>query len=384
MKAAGRTLALDSGLALAVVTAGLLELFVPFASVEGTGSRTVTAGVVVVVGGVLAVRRRVPLPAAAVALLAWPLAFSLTPLLVLFWGQFVPMSVALFTVSRHGRGREPYLGAGLGAAALLFFDLRVEALQAPSEIVFHWTVFTLVWSAGRAMAILERRSRLHLQRAVDAEVAAASAVLVAVVEERTRIARELHDVVAHAVSSIVVQAGAAEQVVDTDPAYARAALTSIRDTGSEALDEMRRVVAVLRQDGESGSLAPQPGVAMIPALLAETRGHGLEVDWATEGEQVPLSPGLDLAVYRIVQEALTNVRRHACAGRVSVRLAFGADRVRVEVADDGRGGAVDPGRGGHGLVGMQERATLYGGTVHAGPGDGDGFVVRASLPLETR
>ena len=384
MSAASRRAALDGALAAAVVAVGLAELFAPFPSVEGAGSRPVTALAVVVIGGALALRRAAPFPVAAVALLTWPALFTLTPLFVLFWGQFVPMCVGLFTVSRHGRGREPYLGAALGAAALLFFDLRVEALQDASEIIFHWLVFTLTWAAGRALALSERRSRVHLQRAVDAEVAAASAVLTAVAEERTRIARELHDVVAHAVSSMVVQAGAAEQVVEDDPAYARAALGSIRDTGAEALDEMRRVVAILRRGGETGSLAPQPGVGMIPALVSEARSHGLEVDWGTTGDPVALSPGLDLAVFRIVQEALTNVRRHAEATRVTVRLAFEHDRVRVEIADDGRGVVVTGGRRGHGLVGMHERASLYGGTVDAGPADGHGFVVRAALPLEAR
>lgn len=384
MSAPSRRAVLDLALAVAVVVVGLVELFAPFPSVEGSGSRAVTALAVVLVGGVLALRRRAPLPVAAVALLTWPLLFSLTPLFVLFWGQFVPMCVGLFTVARHGRGREPYAGAALGAAALLFFDLRVEALQAPSEIVFHWLVFTLVWGAGRTLAVAERRTRLHLQRAVDAEVSAASAVLTAVVEERTRIARELHDVVAHAVSSMVVQAGAAEQVVETDPAYARAALGSIRDTGAEALEEMRRVVAILRQDGEAGSLAPQPGVGMLPALLTEARTHGLAVHWETDGDPVALPPGLDLAVYRIVQEALTNVRRHAEATRVDVRLAFEPDRLRLEVTDDGRGAAPANGRRGHGLVGMRERASLYGGTLEAGPAGEHGYAVRAALPLEPR
>lgn len=384
MSAASRRAVLDALLALALVVVGLLELFVPFPSVEGSGSRPVTAVAVVIVGGVLALRRRAPLPVAAVALLTWPVLFTLTPLFVLFWGQFVPMCVGLFTVARHGRGREPYVGAALGASALLFFDLRVEALQAASEIIFHWLVFTLTWVAGRSLAVAERRARVHLQRAVDAEVAASSAVLAAVMDERTRIARELHDVVAHAVSSIVVQAGAAQQVVDSDPAYARRALGSIRDTGAEALDEMRRVVAILRQDGDPGSLAPQPGVGMIPTLLGEARTHGLEVDWATEGQPVPLSPGLDLAVFRIVQEALTNVRRHAAASRVCVRLTYGADALDVEVRDDGRGARSGSGRHGHGLVGMHERVSLYGGTVHAGPGEDRGFVVRAALPLEAR
>jgi len=339
--------------------------------------------VVVVASGALAFRRRAPLPAACVALLTWPAVFTVTELYVQFWGQFVPMCVGLFAVSRHGRGREPYLGAAVGAAALLSFDLRVEVLQSASEIVFHWAVFSLVWGAGRALAVAERRSRQHLQRAVEAEVSAATAVMNAVAEERARIAREMHDVVAHAVSSIVVQAGAAEQVVEDDPDYARAALASIRGTGSEALDEMRRVVAILRQDGEPGGLSPQPGLGLIPSLLAEARAAGLEVDWETEGSPVPLSPGLDLAVYRIVQEALTNVRRHAAASRVGVRLSWLADEVRLEVRDDGQGPR-ESGRRGHGLVGMQERATLYGGQVRTGPGREAGFVVTAALPLGAR
>ncbi|GAA1918807.1 sensor histidine kinase [Nocardioides marmoribigeumensis] len=381
MSAASRRSVLDGALAAAVVAAGLAELLVPFASVQGSGSRAVTSAAVVVVGGVLCLRRVAPLATAAVALLAWPALFSLTPLYVLFWGQFVPMAIALFSVARHGRGRAPYAGAALGAAALLFFDLRVDALQGASEIVFHWAVFALTWSAGRALAVHERRSLLHLQRAVDAEVSAASAVLQAIVDERTRIARELHDVVAHAVSSIVVQAGAAEQVVESDPAYVRARLETIRTSGSEALEEMRRVVAILRQEGDAGALAPQPGVGLIPGLLAEARAQGLDVEWVTEGEVVPLSPGLDLAVYRIVQEALTNVRRHAHATRVLVRLAYDARGVRVDVSDDGCGSSASTGPRGHGLVGMTERAALYGGTVRSGPAADRGFVVIAELPL---
>jgi signal transduction histidine kinase len=383
VNAASRRAALDSALSAAVVAVGLAELFVPFPSVEGSGSRPVTALAVVVIGGVLALRRRAPLPVAAVALLTWPALFSMTPLFVLFWGQFVPMCVGLFTVSRHGRGREPYAGAALGAAALLFFDLRVEALQDASEIIFHWLVFTLTWFAGRALAAAEQRSRQHLRRAVEAEVSAAAAVKDAVADERARIAREMHDVVAHAVSSIVVQAGAAEQVVEDDPAYARAALASIRGTGSDALDEMRRVVAILRQEGEPGGLSPQPGVEMIPSLLAEARTAGLDVEWETDGSPVPLSPGLDLAVYRIVQEALTNVRHHATATWVGVRLSWRADKLHLEVRDDGRGPR-ETGRRGHGLVGMQERAALYGGQVRAGPGPEGGFLVDAVLPLGAR
>jgi signal transduction histidine kinase len=207
--------------------------------------------------------------------------------------------------------------------------------------------------------------------------------MAAVVAERTRIARELHDIVAHSVSMIVVQAGAAEQVVEDDPVFARRALEAIRTTGTDALAEMRRVVAMLRDTDEPGALTPQPGLEGVAALLRDAEATGLTTSLEVTGAARELPAGVDLAAYRIVQEAVTNVRRHAGASRVAVRVAYGEDDVRVEVVDDGRG----PGEGhgvngtGHGLVGMRERAALYGGTVAAGPAPGRGFAVRAVLPV---
>jgi signal transduction histidine kinase len=200
-------------------------------------------------------------------------------------------------------------------------------------------------------------------------------------EERTRIARELHDVVAHAVTSMVVQAGAAEQAAD-DRAYVQTALGSIRRTGNEALDEMRRLVTMLREDGEA-PLGPQPRLAGLPELVADTSAHGPATRLEVAGERRELPAGLDLTVYRLVQEALTNVRRHARATECVVRLGYASDAIRLEVVDDGRGGAADPGRGGHGLIGMRERVSLYGGSLEAGPEPGRGFAVRAVLPVET-
>jgi signal transduction histidine kinase len=203
--------------------------------------------------------------------------------------------------------------------------------------------------------------------------------LAAVAEERTRIARELHDIIAHSVTTMVVQAGAAEQVVDDDPEHVRKALATIRDTGTGALAEMRRVVAVLRDIDEPGELSPQPGVDALPDLVEDARSAGLDATLEVRGEVRPLPGGVDLAAYRIVQEALTNVRRHADATAVRVGLDYSADDVRIEVVDDGVGSS-DP-SGGHGLVGMRERASLYGGRVEAGAADGAGFVVRAVLPV---
>ena len=370
---------LDVALAAAVTAVGVAEIWVPFSSRAAEGSAPVSTLLTVAAGVALTQRRTFPLPTALVVLWSWPLAFTIEPMYVLFWGQFVPMAVAVFSVARHGRGRLPFVGAAAGALTLLYFDLFVAYLQEPGEIVFHWGVFTVVWAFGYGLRSFEHRARESTARAVAAEVSAAEQALAAVVEERTRIARELHDIVAHSVSTMVVQAGAAEQVVDDDPEFARRALGTIRSTGTAALSEMRRVVAMLRDVDEPGALAPQPGLDAVPALVDEVRATGLAAELVVSGERRDLPAGVDLAAYRIVQEALTNVRRHANASVVEVALTYGAADLRIEVADDGVG-STDP-TGGHGLVGMRERAALYGGQVEAATRNGTGFVVRAVLPV---
>lgn len=379
--ATGRRL-FDVALAVLIGAIGAAEIWVPFPSVLGQGSRTLSTLVVVLLCGTLALRRVRPLPTALVVLLTWPVIFTFTPLLVLFWGQFVPMAIAVFSVARHGRGREPVYGALAGAAALLYMDFRVDVLQDPGEIVFHWMVFVIAWSFGWGLHTMERRATDSMQRAIEVEVAATERTMAAIVEERTRIARELHDVVAHSVSVMVVQAGAAEQVVGEEPEFVRDALGTIRTTGTGALAEMRRVVAMLRADDESGALAPQPGTESLPALVEDARGGGLDASLAVEGDPRPLPAGLDLAAFRIVQEALTNVRRHASARSVTVVLRYGDSDMEIEVRDDGRGVNGDPAAtGGHGLIGMRERAAMYGGRLETAATAGSGFTVRATIPV---
>ena len=371
----------DLFLAGGLLVVALCEIWVPFSSVQGDGSRVATSVITVPVCAVLALRRRRPLLTALVALLTWPAADIVLPLLVLFYGQFVPMAVALFSAARHGRGRTPYVAAAAAGVALLYFDLRVDVLQAPGEIFFHWGVMVLVWSAGTALRVMERRALVSTQRAIDAEVTAAAQVMAAVLDERTRIARELHDVVAHSLGVIVVQAGSAALVVDEDPAYVGDALETIRATGTEAMAEMRRVVAMLRDRDESGSLHPQPGVSSLPTLVDHVRSTGLVVELSLDGEPRALPPGLDLAVYRIVQEALTNVGRHAEASSAHVRLRYREDALEVEIADDGRGPTAGGSEPGHGLIGMRERVALYGGRLEVGRLGTTGFMVRAMLPV---
>jgi signal transduction histidine kinase len=204
----------------------------------------------------------------------------------------------------------------------------------------------------------------------------------AVADEQARIARELHDVVAHSVSVIVVQAAAADDVFEEHPDKARAALRSIEQTGRDALRELRRVLSGVRPVEEAGPHEPAPGLDRVEELAEPLRAGGLDVVMRREGNAVAIPAGVDLSAYRIVQEALTNTLRHSRATRVDVLLRLGADALEVDVRDNGRPVADGSAGGGRGLVGMRERAALLGGTFEAGPLGGGGYRVHALLPLE--
>jgi signal transduction histidine kinase len=206
----------------------------------------------------------------------------------------------------------------------------------------------------------------------------------AVAEERARIAREMHDVVAHNVSVMVVQASAARRMIDHDPDRAREALSSVEHTGREALAEMRRMLDVLRVEDERAALAPQPSIDELEALIDLAREAGLQVELEVEGERRRVSSGVDLSAFRIVQEALSNTIKHAGAANARVRLRFGDDEMEVDVVDDGHGVRPRDDNGkGHGLVGMRERVAMLGGRLEAGYRANGGFEVRATLPLKT-
>jgi signal transduction histidine kinase len=225
----------------------------------------------------------------------------------------------------------------------------------------------LSWSWGELLRTRRDRRRGEVRRAAA--------------EERARIARELHDVVAHHVSLIVVQAVAADDVFDARPDQAREALRAIESSGRAALAELRRLLGTVRPPAEGNGHDPQPGLAQLDALVASVRGAGVEVAVHYEGTPVQAPAGVDLSAYRIVQEALTNTLRHARARQAVVTVRYSPAAVEVEVQDDGRGaGSVID--GGHGIVGMQERVALLGGTLQVGSGPGGGFRVRAALPLE--
>jgi signal transduction histidine kinase len=202
----------------------------------------------------------------------------------------------------------------------------------------------------------------------------------AVIGERARIARELHDVIAHHVSMMVVQAGAERRMLDAGNESTREVLTTIERVGRGALTEMRRLVGMLRGDEEE-ALAPQPGIGDLASLVAQMRSAGLDVDLQMEGESRDIPVGIDLSAYRIVQEGLTNALKHAGHARTVVRVRYGVDSLELEIVDDGDPGPVEVDRGGHGLVGMRERVALYGGTLDAGRRPAGGFAVRVLLPI---
>lgn len=222
-----------------------------------------------------------------------------------------------------------------------------------------------------------RLSALAAQLAVEREQLAQ----LAVADERTRIAREMHDVVAHSVSLMVVQAGAARRILDTRPERSRGAMLAVEDAGRQALAELRRIIGLLREDPPGEGLAPMPALAELPQLVESTRASGLDVELYVTGGQRPLPPGVDLAVYRVVQEALTNTVKHAGARRARVALDWQADALALEVVDDGVGGPLPAQPTGLGLVGMRERVAVCGGELAVGPQPG-GFAVRVRVPLE--
>jgi signal transduction histidine kinase len=292
--------------------------------------------------------------------------------------QLLAFLLACFSVAMRCPLRWAVI-AGLAAAAMLVVGALLDpGAQSVGEVAFATGMVAVVWSIGRLLYGRGRQLDLLEQR--SARLAREQEQTRAAIEhERAAIAREVHDLIAHTVSVMVVQAGAAEGVLDQDPQRAREPLRHIRERGHDAVLELRGLLTMLR--GEPVALSPQPRLADLDELVQETRAAGLAVELSAEGEFDEIPAGVQLAAFRIVQEALTNVRKHAHASRVEVRLARAPGQLGIEITDDGRG---PQGHGlGHGLIGMQERAGLYGGSVKFGAPAGGGFAVEALLPLRS-
>ena len=279
------------------------------------------------------------------------------------------------------------LGQAVAGLVLASALLVVAALDGLAAIIWGVGLVVGAWTAGRALRarrlLIEQLARTTEELRLSREAHARDAVSA----ERTRIARELHDVIAHSVGVMVVQAGAVERMIPLDPDRAIVAAESVQDCGRQALADLRHLLGVLRPDDEdaddrTGALDPQPGLADVPALVERLRRAGLTVRVTVAGEQRTLPAGVDLAAYRIVQEALTNVLKHGQGRTATLALAYRDGGVDLEVVNPSAAGRGDDRRpsGGHGLVGMRERTSMYGGTFSAGPREGGEFAVRVRLP----
>jgi signal transduction histidine kinase len=285
--------------------------------------------------------------------------------------------IAVYSAAAH-RGRGPVfllaLPTAVAAALAIYLDNRP----------WHRDLMQISIDVAALVGLPMLFGRIEFNRRRRAQEAVERASRDGVTEERTRIARELHDVVAHSIGVMVVQAGAARLVVGKDPEGAAAAMTQIEETGRAGLAEMRRLLGILENDDQAAPLVPQPGLEQLDELLETMRTTGLPVETTVEGTPRALPPGVDLTAYRIVQEALTNALKHGGRAYTQVLLRYEDDRLDIEIADDGPGpppdGTKTPGLG---LIGMRERVALFGGSFETGARPGGGFAVRARIPLET-
>jgi signal transduction histidine kinase len=326
------------------------------------------------------VRRRFPFAAPATY---WLLAAGIS--FVNWW--VLPFAHSLFVVGMAvafllGNLRDD-LKAGIGLAVVVGSAVALD-YQIPShttaELVFVPMEFAISWLAGFAVRERAVKAEAAEERATVAERERDAAARIAVAEERTRIARELHDVVAHAVSVMVLQVGAVRHKLTEADVEDRDALQGVEQAGRTALAEMRRLLAAMRTDGDEAELAPQPGLDGLDSLAAEVGRAGLPVRLHVDGEPFPLPRAVDLSAYRIVQEGLTNALKHARASGADVTVRYRRDELQLEVRDDGVGAARSDGLG-HGLVGIRERVKIYGGEMSAGTANGGGFVLRTRLPV---
>jgi signal transduction histidine kinase len=364
----------DALLAAVLLAEGVFEILV-LSPLEGA-QRALVLGVLVAQAASLAVRRRWPV----VALLA---VYGLEPILSAVGkgvtdhiaGPFFWLLLAGYTWGMHTEGGRVWAGAAFASATVTlssWIDAYSDGFTSYLSSVCLIALAPMLF--GQVLRNRARLNRALHSRAEGAERERAAAADAAALEERTRIAGDLHDVVAHALSAMTVQAAAARRMAERDPARAEASFAVVENTGREALTELRRLLGVLRREDEELALAPQPSLAHVNSLIQRATASGLRVQLRIDGEPIMLPAGVDLTAYRLVQEALRRAREGGRAGRASVRVTYAAGEVRIEVVDDG---APEDRR----LLGLRERVAVYGGELKASAAEGGGWRVAARLPV---
>jgi signal transduction histidine kinase len=368
----GSAAAQDAAIAVAVAALAEYECL----SGQVTGPRAAAVPLALVMTLPLALRRRWPMPVLAVVMLSF--VFQVGAHVHLEQGSLASVIaglLAVYTVAAHSSRQVALFGAVFAYAVI-----AGTVLRGTGGLGWGLVLVGGAWAAGTAIGARHAQAEAAVERARELERERESLALQAVADERVRIARELHDVVTHSVSVMVVQAGAADQVLPPGGDQAREALAAIQTTGRQALRELRRLLGVLRTEDGEPTLGPQPGLAAVDEIAQKVRQAGTPVAVRVEGS-ARLPAGVDLAAFRIVQEALTNALKHAPGREIEVRIGYRSDALDIEVANAvARVNGVR--QNGHGLIGMRERAQLYGGSVDAAADESGRFVVRAHLPLD--
>jgi signal transduction histidine kinase len=373
---------LDTGLALlclAVAEAAVLTE-AGYVGLE----RPISALLMVVATLPLAVRRRFPVTVVVTAVAAvalqqvivdnqWDTPTALT----------IPPLIALYTVAAHASGRRALAAASVTLLIAWIANLVIMGHVVPWDLVDLARFVAVPALCGRAVGVHRRQAEQLRTLTARLERERAALARLAVVEERTRVARDLHDTIAHGLGIMVLQAAGAQQILTSDPDRARHALRAIQDTGRTVVGELQRLLAVLRPDEADTPRAPRPGLGQLDELVAHVRRAGLRVDLHFEGRRTRLPVGIDVSTYRIIQEGLTNALKHAGPVATAVTLRYEPRVLTVEIRNAaGSGNALPTATGGHGLTGMRERVGMYGGDLQAGPGPAGGYTLRARLPLQ--
>jgi signal transduction histidine kinase len=293
---------------------------------------------------------------------------------------FAGLLIAAYATGAYTSRRDGWIGGGLIGAMTLAMAVS-NGEDVIGDAVFIGGILFAVWGAAMIVRSRQELARALAARTVELEHEREENAKLAVAEERARIARELHDVVAHNLAMLIMQAGGERRAIGDERPETTAVLETIEDTGRAAMAEMRRLLGMLRSPDDELALAPQPSLRYLDDLVAQVREAGMPVDLVIEGQPRPIAPGVDLSAYRIVQEALTNALKHAGPAQARVTVRYGRHELDIEITDDGAGGA-NGGPGGHGRVGMRERVALFGGNLATGQRLDGGYAVRARLPLE--